>query len=108
MEGAPRGALRVVQDERILTDRQNSSHLFLEKCLCFIFNLSTVISQFSLLGKACQGAVTTLFLLPHGERSPLPKPYSSLESSATSSAASLLGVLQSMGVILKDIYSRGS
>lgn len=61
---APPGTLPAVPDERILTNRQNSHHLFLQKSLCFIFNPSTVISQFSLLGKACQGAMTTLFFLP--------------------------------------------
>lgn len=33
-----------VADESILTNRQNSSHLFLQKSLSFIFTLSTVIS----------------------------------------------------------------
>lgn len=40
----PPGAVPAVADERILTNRQNSSHLFLQKSLSFIFTLSTVIS----------------------------------------------------------------
>lgn len=40
----PPGALPAVAYESILTNRQNSSHLFLQKSLSFIFTLSTVIS----------------------------------------------------------------
>ena len=81
-----------VADESILTNRQNSSHLFLQKSLSFIFTLSTVISWFSLLGKAFRLLWQPYISSPKGT-SPLPKPYFSLESHATSSPVSLLGVL---------------
>lgn len=88
----PPGALPAVAYESILTNRQNSSHLFLQKSLSFIFTLSTVISWFSLLGKAFRLLWQPCISSPKGT-SPLPKPYFSLESHATSSPVSLLGVL---------------
>ena len=78
--------------QSILTNRQNSSHLFLQKSLSFIFTLSMVISWFSLLGKAFRLLWQPCISSPKGT-SPLPKPYFSLESHATSSPVSLLGVL---------------
>lgn len=64
VEGSHKELCRLCQMKETSQRRQNSSHLFLRKSLCFIFNPSS--SQFSLLGKACQGAMTTLFFLPKG------------------------------------------
>lgn len=86
--------------------RHHSSHLFLKKSLCFIFNLSTVISQFSLLGKPGRGSDNPIFPSPE-ELPPLPTPDSSLEISATSSPATVRSTLACRGVILKIFIAKG-
>lgn len=93
MEGSPRELCLHYQIKESSQRRQNSSHLFLKKSLYFIFNLGTVISQFSLLGESVLGRYDNHIFLSPKELPPFPKPYSSLESSTTSSLAALSGVL---------------
>lgn len=99
MEGSPRELCLHYQIKESSQRRQNSSHLFLKKSLYFIFNLGTVISQFSLLGESVSGRYDNHIFLSPKELPPFPKPYSSLESSTTSSLAALSGVLQSLWVL---------